>query len=117
MAASSRVTILVNDMLRDHPQAAREALEGTRTVKEALERSGIFAAEGMTDALVTETRGVIDRFTDEQNHRVLHTVREALDAGERVHVKWEGLVWEVIDVDVSRDTGGVHLVVRGTAGG
>jgi len=74
---SDRVTILVNDMLRDHPQAAREALEGTRTVKEALERSGIFADEGMTHAFVTETRGVVDRLTGEQNHLILDTVRDA----------------------------------------
>jgi hypothetical protein len=114
MAASARLTTMVNEMLRDHPHAAKDALRGTGTVREALERAGIFADQAMTSAFVTETLGVVDRLTAQQNRTILDALRDALAASEAVDVKWEGLALDVLDVEVSRDTGGVHVVVRGS---
>ncbi len=112
LAASDRVVNLVNQILHRDPESARRALDGARTVQEALERSGVFGNASMTAEFATETRGVLDRLTDEQNRRILDAVRDGLEAHEAVSVRWEGLFMDAIDVEVSR---GVYITLKGSS--
>ncbi|HEY1653300.1 MAG TPA: hypothetical protein VGG09_15550 [Acidimicrobiales bacterium] len=68
-------------------RAARSALEGAITVREAVENSNLL--DGFPEDIQQEARAVLDSLPDEVNRGVLEALRSALESGAAVEVFWE----------------------------
>jgi hypothetical protein len=68
-------------------RAARSAVEGATTVRDAVENGGLL--EGFPEEIQREARAVLDSLPDEVNRGVLEALRDAFESGSAVEVFWE----------------------------
>jgi hypothetical protein len=68
-------------------RAAKSAIEGASTVREAVENGGLL--DGFPDDIQREARAVLDALPDEVNRGVLDALRGAFESGAAVEVIWE----------------------------
>jgi len=81
-------------------RAARSAVEGASTVREAVENGGLL--EGFPEAIQREARAVLDALPDDVNRGVLEALRGAFESGAAVEVFWEETT---VDAGISHRVG------------
>jgi len=114
MAASRKVSTKLSAVMVDQPETVRAAVAGGTTVREVVDQAGFLDdADEFTAVEAAETRAVLDRLTDDHNQLILDTLTQAVDAGVPVDVTWDEVDQAHLDVSVSSDAAGMHIVVRG----
>jgi hypothetical protein len=68
-------------------RAAKTAIEGASTVREAVENGGLL--DGFPDDIQREARAVLDALPDDVNRGVLEALRGAFESGAAVEVLWD----------------------------